>query len=54
LANGVTGPLTTRDVVGLVLSACANAPLGTPARPVYRMSRAGRMAGVRAGYCPAP
>ncbi|MEA2129699.1 MAG: 3-methylcrotonyl-CoA carboxylase beta subunit, partial [Solirubrobacteraceae bacterium] len=35
--DGVIDPLTTRDVVGLALSACANAPLGPPARPVLRM-----------------
>jgi 3-methylcrotonyl-CoA carboxylase beta subunit len=29
--------LTTRDVVGLALSACANAPLGPLSRPVFRM-----------------
>ncbi len=35
--DGVIDPLTTRDVVGLALSACANAPLGAPRRPVLRM-----------------
>jgi 3-methylcrotonyl-CoA carboxylase beta subunit len=35
--DGVIDPLATRDVVGLALSACANAPLGPPARPVLRM-----------------
>jgi 3-methylcrotonyl-CoA carboxylase beta subunit len=35
--DGVIDPLTTRDVVGLALSACANAPLGPPQRPVLRM-----------------
>jgi 3-methylcrotonyl-CoA carboxylase beta subunit len=35
--DGVIDPLTTRDVVGLALSACANAPLDEPARPVFRM-----------------
>ncbi|MGH2944324.1 MAG: carboxyl transferase domain-containing protein, partial [Solirubrobacteraceae bacterium] len=35
--DGVIDPLTTRDVVGLALSACANAPLGPLQRPVFRM-----------------
>ena len=35
--DGVIDPLTTRDVVGLALSACANAPLGEIVRPVFRM-----------------
>jgi 3-methylcrotonyl-CoA carboxylase beta subunit len=35
--DGVIDPLTTRDVVGLALSACANAPLGEISRPVFRM-----------------
>ena len=35
--DGVIDPLATRDTVGLALSACANAPLGPPARPVFRM-----------------
>ena len=35
--DGVIDPLTTRDVVGLALSACANAPLAAPERPVLRM-----------------
>jgi 3-methylcrotonyl-CoA carboxylase beta subunit len=35
--DGVIDPRTTRDVVGLALSACANAPLGPVARPVFRM-----------------
>jgi 3-methylcrotonyl-CoA carboxylase beta subunit len=35
--DGVIDPLTTRDVVGLALSACANASLGPLARPVFRM-----------------
>jgi 3-methylcrotonyl-CoA carboxylase beta subunit len=35
--DGVIDPLTTRDVVGLALSACANAPLGELQRPVLRM-----------------
>ncbi|HEX8159922.1 MAG TPA: carboxyl transferase domain-containing protein [Solirubrobacteraceae bacterium] len=35
--DGVIDPLRTRDVVGLALSACANAPLGPLQRPVFRM-----------------
>jgi 3-methylcrotonyl-CoA carboxylase beta subunit len=35
--DGVIDPLTTRDVVGLALSACANAPLGPLEHPVFRM-----------------
>jgi 3-methylcrotonyl-CoA carboxylase beta subunit len=35
--DGVIDPRTTRDVVGLALSACANAPLGPLQRPVLRM-----------------
>jgi 3-methylcrotonyl-CoA carboxylase beta subunit len=35
--DGVIEPGATRDVVGLALSACANAPLGPIRRPVYRM-----------------
>ncbi len=35
--DGVIDPLATRDVVGLALSACANAPLGEIRRPVFRM-----------------
>ncbi|MDX6688657.1 MAG: 3-methylcrotonyl-CoA carboxylase beta subunit [Solirubrobacteraceae bacterium] len=35
--DGVIDPLATRDVVGLALSACANAPLGPVQRPVFRM-----------------
>jgi 3-methylcrotonyl-CoA carboxylase beta subunit len=35
--DGVIDPLTTRDVVGRALSACANAPLGPISRPVFRM-----------------
>ena len=35
--DGVIEPGSTRDVVGLALSACANAPLGPIKRPVYRM-----------------
>jgi 3-methylcrotonyl-CoA carboxylase beta subunit len=35
--DGVIDPLATRDIVGLALSACANAPLGPLTRPVLRM-----------------
>ncbi|MDQ3676811.1 MAG: methylcrotonoyl-CoA carboxylase [Actinomycetota bacterium] len=35
--DGVIDPLATRDIVGLALSACANAPLGPIERPVLRM-----------------
>ena len=35
--DGVIDPLATRDVVGLALSACANAPLRDVQRPVFRM-----------------
>ena len=35
--DGVIDPRATRDVVGLALSACANAPLGPVSRPVFRM-----------------
>jgi 3-methylcrotonyl-CoA carboxylase beta subunit len=35
--DGVIDPMATRDVVGLALSACANAPLEPPQRPVLRM-----------------
>jgi 3-methylcrotonyl-CoA carboxylase beta subunit len=35
--DGVIDPLRTRDVLGLALSACANAPLGDVQRPVFRM-----------------
>jgi 3-methylcrotonyl-CoA carboxylase beta subunit len=35
--DGVIDPLATRDVVGLALEACANAPLGPVSRPVFRM-----------------
>jgi 3-methylcrotonyl-CoA carboxylase beta subunit len=35
--DGVIDPMTTRDVVGQALSACANAPLGEIVRPVFRM-----------------
>ncbi len=35
--DGVIEPGATRDIVGLALSVCANAPLGPGARPVFRM-----------------
>jgi len=35
--DGVIDPLTTRDVVGRALDACANAPLGEVTRPVFRI-----------------
>jgi len=35
--DGVIDPLDTRRVVGLALGACANAPLGERAAPVFRM-----------------
>ncbi len=35
--DGVIDPLDTRDVLGLALAACANAPLGEIRRPVLRM-----------------
>ncbi len=35
--DGVIDPLDTRDVVGLALGACANAPLAPRAVPVFRM-----------------
>ncbi|MBS1869217.1 MAG: methylcrotonoyl-CoA carboxylase [Actinobacteria bacterium] len=35
--DGVIDPLDTRDVVGLALGACANAPLAPRATPVFRM-----------------
>jgi len=35
--DGVIDPLTTRDVVGRALSACASAPLSEITRPVFRM-----------------
>ena len=35
--DGVIDPLHTRNVLGLALAACANAPLAPPAAPVYRM-----------------
>jgi len=35
--DGVIDPLDTRDVVGLALGACANAPLAQRAAPVFRM-----------------
>jgi 3-methylcrotonyl-CoA carboxylase beta subunit len=35
--DGVIDPLATRDIVGLALSVCANAPLAELRRPVLRM-----------------
>jgi 3-methylcrotonyl-CoA carboxylase beta subunit len=35
--DGVIDPLDTRDVLGLGLSAAANAPLGPRRKPVFRM-----------------
>jgi 3-methylcrotonyl-CoA carboxylase beta subunit len=35
--DGIIDPRATRDTVGFALSACANAPLGEPQRPVLRM-----------------
>ncbi len=35
--DGVIHPADTRDVLGLALSACANAPLGPRRTPIYRM-----------------
>ncbi|MFJ6749836.1 MULTISPECIES: carboxyl transferase domain-containing protein [unclassified Streptomyces] len=35
--DGVIDPLETRQVLGLALTACANAPLGTPGYGVFRM-----------------
>jgi 3-methylcrotonyl-CoA carboxylase beta subunit len=35
--DGVIPPESTRDVLGLALSACANAPLGPRRKPVFRM-----------------
>jgi 3-methylcrotonyl-CoA carboxylase beta subunit len=35
--DGVIDPRSTRDVLGLALSACANAPLGPRRKPVFRM-----------------
>jgi 3-methylcrotonyl-CoA carboxylase beta subunit len=35
--DGVIPPESTRDVLGLALSACANAPLGERRTPLYRM-----------------
>jgi len=35
--DGIIDPLATRDIVGLALSTCANAPLGPIERPVFRM-----------------
>jgi 3-methylcrotonyl-CoA carboxylase beta subunit len=35
--DGVIHPAMTRDVLGLALSACANAPLGARRKPLFRM-----------------
>ena len=35
--DGVIDPLETRQVLGLALTACANAPLGDPQFGVFRM-----------------
>jgi 3-methylcrotonyl-CoA carboxylase beta subunit len=35
--DGVIDPRSTRDVLGLALSVCANAPLGPRRKPVFRM-----------------
>ncbi|TML92294.1 MAG: methylcrotonoyl-CoA carboxylase, partial [Actinobacteria bacterium] len=35
--DGVIHPADTRDVLGLALSACANAPLPDRRKPVFRM-----------------
>jgi 3-methylcrotonyl-CoA carboxylase beta subunit len=35
--DGVIAPETTRDVLGLALSVCANAPLGPRRKPLFRM-----------------
>jgi 3-methylcrotonyl-CoA carboxylase beta subunit len=35
--DGVIDPLSTRDVLGLAISACANAPLAARRKPVFRM-----------------
>jgi 3-methylcrotonyl-CoA carboxylase beta subunit len=35
--DGVIDPRSTRDVLGLGLSACANAPLGPRRKPIFRM-----------------
>jgi 3-methylcrotonyl-CoA carboxylase beta subunit len=35
--DGVIDPLSTRDVLGLALSVCANAPLGPRRKPLFRM-----------------
>ncbi len=35
--DGIMDPRATRDTIGFALSACANAPLGEPQRPVMRM-----------------
>ena len=36
-SNGVIDPLDTRQVLGLALTACGNAPLGEPKFGVFRM-----------------
>lgn len=35
--DGVIDPMETRQVLGLALTACANAPLGEPGFGVFRM-----------------
>jgi 3-methylcrotonyl-CoA carboxylase beta subunit len=35
--DGVIPPESTRDVLGLALSTCANAPLGPRRKPLFRM-----------------
>jgi 3-methylcrotonyl-CoA carboxylase beta subunit len=35
--DGVIDPRSTRDVLGLALSTCANAPLGPRRKPIFRM-----------------
>jgi 3-methylcrotonyl-CoA carboxylase beta subunit len=35
--DGVIAPTSTRDVLGLALSTCANAPLGPRRKPIFRM-----------------
>lgn len=35
--DGVIDPMETRQVLGLALTACANAPLGEPGYGVFRM-----------------
>ncbi|WP_320671828.1 acyl-CoA carboxylase subunit beta [Patulibacter defluvii] len=35
--DGVIAPESTRDVLGLALSTCANAPLGARRQPIFRM-----------------